>query len=156
MSANIVNQVAFLRTSREFPEDLKQLTVELNKSYKDIANVVNNRIIGIYPTNRPAINGESWYLAGAHKQQGLRQVYQFTTIGTFPHGLNNNSIERYTKPSGTATDGTNDYGVIYGSNVAIAGQLSFYITPTSIVILSGAGAPTPTQITIILEWISQV
>lgn len=153
---SVINQVAYLRTSREFPsDDLKQLSVELNKTYVDTASAVNNKTIGIFPVNKPAINGEAWFLSNAQKQQGLRQVYQFTAVGTYPHGLTSTSIGQFTKPSGTATDGTNSYGVIYGSNVAIAGQLSFYITPTNIVILSGAGAPVPINITIILEWITQ-
>ncbi len=154
MAANIVNQVAFLRTSREFPEEVRQLSLELSKTYIDTANAVNNRTISIFSANRPAQTGETWFFTNV-KQQGLRQIYEFTAVGSFPHGLNMNSIQRFTKPSGSATDGTDSYGVIYGSNVAIAGQLSFYISPTDIVILSGAGAPVPTQITIILEWLSQ-
>ena len=54
MSSNLINQVAYLRTSREFPEELHQLTVEINKTYVDIANAVNARVIGLFPTNRPA------------------------------------------------------------------------------------------------------
>jgi hypothetical protein len=32
MSNNIVNQMPYLRTSRNFPVDLQQLVVEVNKS----------------------------------------------------------------------------------------------------------------------------
>jgi len=38
---------------------------------------------------------------------------------------------------------------------AIAGQISFYVDPTNIVILAGVGAPTITSGLIILEWLSQ-
>ncbi len=148
--------MAYLRTSREFPEDLRQLTVELNKTYLDIANTVNCRTIGLFPTTRPAINGEEWYINNNQKQQGFRQIYPFTAIGNIPHTLNFNSISMFTKSSGSFTDGTNYYGAIYASNVAIAGQISFYITPTNIVVLSGAGAPTIQSGIIILEWISKV
>ncbi len=153
---NVVNQVAYLRSSREFPEDLRKLTLEVSKSYIDIANAVNSRTIGIFPTKFPAVNGEAWFINNNQKQQGFRQIYPFTATGNIPHTLKFNSISMFTKPSGSFTDGTNYYGAIYASNVAIAGQVSFYITPTDIVILSGAGAPVIVSGIIDLEWISKV
>ncbi len=156
MTTNVINSVAYLRTSREFPEELHQLTVEINKAYVDTANNVNARTIGLFPTNRPAINGESYFITNNQRQQGFRQIYPFTAAGNIAHGLNFNSISQFTKPSGTFTDGTNYYGAIYASNTAIAGQISFYITPTNIVVLSGAGAPGISSGLIILEWISKV
>jgi hypothetical protein len=164
MSSNIANQVSYLRTSRNFPEDPKQLVVEVNKSYVDIANSVNSRTMGLFPTGMAAINGEQWFMPSVNNQgmnqplkhQGLRQVYIFTATGNIPHGLNFKSISMFTKPSGSFTDGTNYYGAIYASNVAIAGQVTFYITPTNIVVLAGVGAPAITQGVITLEWISPV
>jgi len=158
MTANVVNQVAYLRTSREFPEEIHQLTVEVNKAYIDIANTVNNRTISIFPTNRPAITGESWFFNN-QRQQTLRQFYPFTSTANIAHGITFTNISQFTRLYGQYTDrppGTNWYGLIAGSNVAIAGQVSFYITPTDIVFLVGAGAPTVTQGTVILEWLSSV
>ena len=80
----------------------------------------------------------------------------FTAAGNIPHNLNLNTLNQFTRGFGSFTDGTNFYGVIYGSNVAIAGQVSFYITPTNIVVLSGAGAPAITNGLIVIEWISNV
>jgi hypothetical protein len=155
LSANIVNQVAYLRTSREFPPELKQLTVEVDKAYIDTANAINNRTISLFPTTRPAINGESWFITNNQRQQGFRQVYSFTSTANIPHGITLTSISRFVRCWGEFTDGTNWYGLIHGSNVAIAGQISFYITATNIVFLSGGGAPALTSGTIVLEWISQ-
>lgn len=155
MSTNVVNQVAYLRTSRNFPVEVEQLTVEVNKAYVDTANAVNNRIISIFPTNRPAINGESWFIRNNQRQQGFRQVYVFTTTANIPHGINFATVDRFTRNFGEFTDGTNWYGLINGSNVAIAGQISFYLTPTDIVFLSGGGAPALTRGNIVLEWLSQ-
>ncbi len=154
---NIVNQVAYLRTSREFPEEMHQLTVELSKTYIDVANAVNNRIISLFPTSRSAITGENWFLSQNQRQQSFRQVYTFTTTTSINHGLASffSSISYFTRMWGQFTDGTNWYGLIAGSNVAIAGQISFYVTPTQIVFLSGAGAPTLTKGIIVLEWLSQ-
>ena len=112
MSTNIINQVPYLRTTREFPEDLQQLTVQVNKSYVDIANAVNNRTIGLFPTNRPAITGESWFLSGNQRQQTLRQVYPFGAIaaGTeldIPTGIT--SFVSFTRIYGTVVTNVPDY-----------------------------------------------
>lgn len=155
MSTNVVNQVAYLRTTRNFPPELSELIVEIDKSYVDTASAVNNRTISIFPTTRPAINGESWFLTQNQRQQGLRQVYTFTTTANIAHGLDLSKIERFTRNFGEFTDGTNWYGIINGSNVAIAGQISFYIDSTNIVFLIGAGAPALTSGTIVLEWLSR-
>jgi len=155
MATNIINQMPYLRTSREFPEDLKQLTVEVNKSYVDTANAVNNRTISLFSTTRPAINGESWFLSSNQKQQGFRQVYTFTSTAPIPHRINVVTPSQFIRCFGSYTDGTNTYGLIFGSTVAIAGQISFYITSANIVFVSGGGAPVPTAGTIVLEWISQ-
>lgn len=168
MSSNVTNQVAYLRTSREFPDDLPGVVEEVEKAYIDIANVVNARTIGLFTVNRPAVTGESWYIFQNKRQQSLRQVYTQTVVGGVPaainHGLNLNLIDGFSRLFGTYTDATgNWYGLIAGSNVAIPGQISFYITPTGgspattgqIIFLVGAGAPVVTKLRVVLEWLSQ-
>jgi hypothetical protein len=155
MSANIINQVPYLRTSRNFPEEPQPLSVEINRSYVDIAEKINARSIGIFSMNQSAINGESWFITNQN-QQGLRQLYNFAATGNIPHNLNWTSVSFISPNSyGTFTDGTNWYGAVYASSVAIAGQVSFYVTPTNIVVLGGAGAPAITNGYINLEWVSQ-
>lgn len=157
MSTNIVNQVAYLRTSREFPKELSQLTVEVNKSYVDIANAINSRTIGLFPTGRPAITGESWFINSSRRQQTLRQVYTFTTTNPIPHGINFTTIDRFTRMYGQYTDGTNWYGMPATTNVAILGQFTFYVDPMNIVFPAlGAGAPAIQSGNIVLEWLSKV
>jgi len=153
---NVINQVPFLRTSREFPEEMHMLVVQINKSYLETASAVNNRIIGIFPDNVPAITGESWFVT-SQRQQTLRKVFTFTSTAAIAHTIQNfSSIVYFTRMWGQFTDGTNWYGLISGSNVAIAGQISFYVDPTNINFLIGPGAPTLTKGIIILEWMSQV
>lgn len=152
---NIANQVAFLRTSREFPEEIHQLSVEVNRSYLDIANAVNSRTIGLFSVNRAALTGESWFVSNNQKQQTIRSVYTFTSTSSITHGLTTSQYPYFTKMSGTFTDGTNWMGLISGSTVAIAGQISFYVSPTQIVFLVGAGAPALTKGVIVLEYLSQ-
>ncbi len=161
MSSNVKNQVAFLRTTREFPTDSDKLLQELNKAYVETANVVNTRIAGIFPTTFSAQNGENWFVKQNLRQQGFRKVFVFTSTSPINHGLKFNELDQFVRCWGTYTDGTNWYGLIFGSNVAIAGQISFYITPNTtpalndgqIIFLTGAGAPTLTRGSIVLEWI---
>lgn len=156
MSANVVNQVAYLRTSRDFPEQTGQLVVEINKAYVDTANAVNNRTISIFPTNRAAINGESWFLTGNRKQQGVRQVYTFTTTAAITHGVSVQDSAQFIRCFGSYTDGTKTYGLIFGNiGTPIAGQIVFYVTTTQIEFVVGVGAPVVTKGTIVLEWLSQ-
>jgi hypothetical protein len=149
-------QSPFLRQQRNFPHDNPQaLGVELDKSYIDIAIKVNARTIGLFAIGNQIVTGEAWYLTGSsQKQQTLRQIYRFTSTGNIAHGINFVTVAQVTKPSGSYTDGTNWYGAIYASSVAIAGQVTFYVTPTNIVVLAGAGAPSIVSGTIILEWLS--
>ena len=163
MSSNVINQVAFLRTSREFPEDLSSLALQVNKAYIDIANTVNNRTISIFPVNRPAVNGESWYIKGNQRQQGFRQVYTFTTTADINIGFKISSIFGFSRLFGTYRDSANNwYGLIPGTSVPIAGQISFYIavngastTSDTLKFLVGAGAPAIASGTIVLEWLSE-
>lgn len=156
MSANIANQMPYLRTSRSFQEDVKQISVELNKAYLDTANAVNARTIGLFATNKASINGEEWFIDSGKKRQGFRQAYVFTGTGSVPHGLNFSDIYSFTRCYGEFTDGTNWYGVISGSSVGIAGQISFYVDPTNIIILDGGGTPAIVNGILVLEWLSNV
>ena len=154
MTSNIVNTSPFLRTSRTYPEDSKELSVELSKSYIDTALSVNDRTIGLYPLNRPAITGEKWYLVGNRQQQTLRQSYTFTSTASFNHNIALIQFPNITRAFGSYTDGTNTYGLVFGTSVAVAGQIGFYVTPTQVVFTSGAGAPGLTSGLITLEWLS--
>lgn len=160
---NVVNQVAFLRTTREFPAELHQLTIEVDKSYVDTANAVNNRIIGIFPTNRPAITGESWYLNN-QRQQSLRQVYQFGAIAPgaeldIPVNISNFTI--FTKIYGTVITASGDYRPLpYAVPLALTAQIAILVGPIAgvnqIRIINGATAPAITSGIAILEWLSNV
>lgn len=160
---NVVNQVAFLRTSRQFPKEPRELTIEVDKAYVDTANAVNNRIISIFPTNRPARDGENWFFNN-QRQEGLRQVYPFTTTADIPLGFKLSSVYRPTRCWGQYKDNTyNSYGLIWGSNVAIAGQLSFYLVVDGLSTKSdlirfvvGGGSPALESGFVVIEWIANV
>jgi hypothetical protein len=156
MSTNVPNQVSFLKTARNFPNDLKQLTVEVNKAYIDIASSVNNTTKSLFSVNVPALNGENWFLNQNQRQQGFRQIYMFTAAGNINHGLKLGGMYGYTRIYGTFTDGTNWYPLPYVDVVDATNQVNIIVTPTEIQITAGGGTPPAiTQGTVVLEWISQ-
>jgi len=152
---NIINQMPFLRTSREFPTDLGLLCDQMQKAYVDTANCVNQRIIGLFPTLRPAITGQSFFLANNIRRQLLVQVYEFTTTASIPHNITDVEAGQFIRCEGSYTNGTNTFGLFFASSVAIAGQITFYVTSTQIVFLVGAGAPALTKGKIILQWLAE-
>jgi hypothetical protein len=146
MTMQPVQKVPYLRVQRTFPGDNAQaLSVEMSRTYVDIANKINNRTIGIFPTNSPAVNGEEWYMSGGNqKQQALRQVYEFTAATlTQPHGIIVNQIGGFVRIFGTWTDGTNWYPIP-------SATASVTVTPTTFVIAGIA----PVSGTLVLEWLS--
>jgi hypothetical protein len=156
MTSNVVNQVAYLKSSRNFPQDLQELAFQSNTSYVDIANAVNLRIIGIFPTNRPAITGESWYLTKNQRQQTLRQTYNITSTTAINHGIQVIDPDQFTRCFGSYTNGTSSFGLFWATSVAIAGQITFYLTSSQIVFLVGAGAPALIKGKVTLEWLSPI
>jgi len=148
-----INITPYLRTSRSFPKDAGLLQVEVDKAYIDIAQKVNDRSIGIYPTNRPAITGDTWYLQGGNRaQESQRQVYTFTTFTNFNHGINFNNIFAITKITGTFYDGTNWYPLPYSTTTA-ANCVGVSITPSQIAFSTGGGSPSIVRGVVIIEWL---
>ncbi len=148
----------YLPRQRNFPNESPQvLGIELDKAYIDIASRVNERTIGLFAQGNQIITGENWFLNGQpKKQQTLRQVYPVTSTNPIPHGINLSQINGFTRAYGQFTDGTNWYGLFFAGSVAIAGQLTFYLTDSQIVIVPGAGAPAVNSGLIVLEWLSTV
>lgn len=153
---NNTNQVPFLRTSRSFPEDPHQLTVEVNRAYVDIANSVNSRIIGVFSDNVSVQTGETWTIKGRN-YKSFRQIFPFTSAASIVHNINFRGVYFVSPRSyGVYTNGTNYFGVIFGSGNTITGQTSFFVTPTNIIIRMDVAAPAITSGFIDLEWLSNV
>lgn len=147
----------FLAVQRTFPEISQHLSVELSKAYVDIAQNVNKRTIGTF-SKSPVVTGNNWFLTGGNnRQQTLRQVYTFTAAGNIAHGVNTTQIVGFVQIYGTFTNGTNWYPLPYVDVVAANNQVNVIVTPTNIVITSGAGAPPAiTSGFCVLEWLSNV
>lgn len=154
MSSNILNRGALLRGQRLFPQESQPLSVELDRAYVDIASKVNDRTIGFYPTNVPALTGEKWTIGGL-TYLGFRRVYEFSAAGNVAHGLTTTSLFAFTRIYGIFTDGSIWYPLPYVNVVAANNQVSITVTSANIVITAGGGAPpTITRGYAVLEWIS--
>lgn len=161
MTTNLQNS-PYLQRQRNFPsKDIKELSGQLDITYIDIAQKINDRTVGLFAINFPVITGEAWYLQGQpRKQQTLRQVYIITGPGpviTIPHGIILTQISGFTKIYGTFTNGTNWYPLPYVDVLSATNQVNVIVDPTNIVITAGAGTPpTITSGWVILEWLSSI
>lgn len=155
---NNFQQAPYLRNQRQFPyDDMRELANQVDHAYIDIAQKVNSRIVGTFPTNYFVVTGEQWYLTGSSTaQQTLRQVYPFTAAGNIAHGLNFAQVSAFTRIYGTIFDGTNYYPLPYVDVTAANNQINVHVTPTNIVITAGAGSP-PTIVSglVVIEYLSQ-
>jgi len=161
MIQNLNSQSNFLRTSREFPNDLETLAFEVDKSYVDVANAVNNRVIGTFPTNRPIVTGESWFVLRNQRQQTFRQVYTFGAIAAgaelnIPTGIT--SFSQFTKIYGTVVTTGVDYRPLpYAApivNQSVALLVGVVAGIQQIRIVLGAAAQPVTSGVVVLEWLS--
>lgn len=160
MSSNNSITVPYLRTSRSFPEDLPQLTTEINRTYVDIALAVNSRTIGIFPTNRNAVTGESWFIK-SRTQQSIRQTY---TLGAIAPGTNIsipyviNGFDQFSRIFGTCKTSQPDSRPIPYASVGANSNIDVRIdTLNSLIIISnGSAAPDIISGLITIEWLSQV
>lgn len=153
---DVLSKGAFLRTSRNFPPDLHQLTVEVNRSYVDIASTVNNRVIGFFTVNRSTVTGENWFITQNKRQQGLRQVYRWDDTNlTIAHGINFLSLTNIIRIWGTFFDGTAWQTLPYVDVVSVTNQITVNVDDTNINIVKGAGTPpTCTNGLVIIEWLA--
>lgn len=148
---DVLTQASFLRTSRNFPREVNQLSIEVDRSYIDIARSVNVRTIGFFPLNRSIGTGENWFITQARRQQGLRQVYRFEDadfivgVATIAHGIQFLSLTNFIRIWGTFFDSSVAppawYNVPYVDVALITNQLNVKVIATDIVITKGTTFP---------------
>ena len=162
MTQNLNSRGNFLITSREFPTDPDRLTLEIDKSYVDIANAVNARTIGQFPTTRPIVTGESWFISNNLKQQTFRQVYRFGAISPGAEldiPTNITSFQEFTRIYGTVVTNTPDWRPLpYVDSNTLNVGMALLVGPVAgkqqIRIILGAGALPVTSGLVVLEWLS--
>lgn len=149
-------QSPYLAEQRNFPNDnIQSLTVQIDRSYIDIAQKINSRTIGLFALGKQIVTGNRWFLQGTQRNlQTLRQIYTFSAAGSYPHGIIFSQTPGFTSIYGTFTDGANWYPLPYVDASSAGNQVSLQVTPTNIVITRGATAPTITSGYVVLEWLS--
>ncbi len=163
MTSNNILTAPFLRTSRNFPNDANKLSDELDKAYIDTAIAVNNRTIGLYPSVRPIITGDSYFIFRDQRQQSLRKVYHFGAIapGTeldIPIGFDH--FDQFVKIYGTVVTNAPDYRPLpYVDPITPTTGMTILVGTIGgvlvIRIVLGATAPAVVRGLAILEWLSQ-
>lgn len=164
MSSNNSITAPYLLTSRNFPNDIDKLSDQLGKAYIDTANAVNARTIGIFPTRKPIVTGESWFIDNNNRQQTLRQVYSFGAIAagasiSIPTGITNiTSINIPTRLYGMVLTDFPDYRPIpFVAVNLVTSQIAIRlnINTNSIVIAVGATSANVVRGFVVLEWLSE-
>ncbi len=163
MSSNNSITAPYLRTTRNFPDDPQKLSDEMDKAYIDTAAAVNNRTIGLYPSRKPIVTGDSYYIFKDQKQQSLRQVYPFGAIAPgatldIPIGITH--FDQFVKIYGTVVTAVPDYRPIpYVDPVTLTNGIGIRVLTVAGVlvvrIVNGATAPAIVKGLAILEWISE-
>lgn len=157
--SSVSNPGNFLRTSRNFPSDSQALSVELSKSYVDIASQVNNKINGTFGLNSQVITSESWFLSGeSNRQFTLRNVFEFSDSNlTITHGINLAGVSYFTRIYGTFFDGTYWWPLPYVDVTSATNQINVSVSATQIIVTKGGGSPPAVSNgLIIIEWLSGV
>lgn len=157
MTSPVSNNVPYLRTSRNWPLEADQLSVELSKTYVDIANAVNLRSIAIFEASN-VVTGEQWFKPSGNanvqvKNQTLRKVFTVTDATlTQTHGLG--AITRITRIYGAAQNSTNYFPLPYVDVTAANNQIAITLSTTQLIVTKGAGAPPAiTTGYVVVEWI---
>jgi hypothetical protein len=150
MSSSVANKSSMVRSSRKFPEDPELLTTELTRSWTEIANAINDRVIGLISTS-PTITGKQ-YSYGSKKLGSLWQLFQFSDSSlTINHQINN--LNQVVAQSGWFTDGSVWYPLPYVDVLNVTNQVGVSTTSTQIIVAKGTTAPTISSGYVILEWL---
>lgn len=158
--SSAINRTPYLRTTRDF-KNKDELSETLDKAYIDIAQAVNNRTIGIFPVNLPAITGESWVISMNQKQQTLRQVYPFGVIATgvsITIAIAKLSTNQFSRIYGTCITNVPDHRPIpfAAQNATSNITVSVNLITGNITVQNGSTAPQISSGIIVLEWLSAV
>ena len=115
--SSFLQKSPFVRIQRNFPnDDIKPLSVEIDRANIEYATRINERIIGIFAEKSAVQTGSKWYVNLSNQpQEVIRYMYTFTSFANIPLGFNVGDIDRITQMYGNFTNGTNWMGLIPAS-----------------------------------------
>ena len=150
MSTPVSNKTPYVRTYRKFPEDPKNLVIELTRGWIETANAINNRVIGIVSTD-PTVTGKAYYFNG-QKFQSISQLFPISNSSlTINHGISN--FSQMVVQTGWFTDGTIWYPLPYVDVTNVTNQVKVSTTSSQILVVKGATAPSISSGFVLLEWL---
>lgn len=151
------SQGYFLDPNLIIPDDPVDQRYRVKDLYQQVADCVNMRGIELYyPLEIET--GQQWFVPGNPQRyySGWRLVVQIPDLSaggdTKTVNTSIDSILKYTKIYGMATDGTNWYQLSY-ADPAGTGNISISATTASVTVTSGATAPALTNVIAVLEYI---
>lgn len=160
-------QVPYLPTSRQFPEEAKELNGVLSKSYVEIAQAMNRRTIGAFNTFQ-VVTGDQYYSTtnnNVHNpiqfRQAYRKVFPFGAIAqgatlTIQHAITGivQTVHLYGNCiTDVSVDATGKYKPIPYVSLTLNRQIQLFMNDTIITIANGAGADNILSGTIIVEYL---
>lgn len=162
MTFNPINSLGpFISTSTFFPDDFDEFRAKFLELYRDLANAVNTREVGIYDLTE-FLTGENWFTSGNPqvKRKTFRQVYELpaTNAGAttlIAHGITGvNTTTTFTHIYGACvTDFPDNRPIPYASVTAVNQQIEIRIGATNIRVINGAAAPNITSGYVVLEYL---
>lgn len=155
---------AYLITSRVFPIESGKLEPILSKMYFEVAQAVNDRIIGVF-NKFQVVTGERWFNSTdstkqdfdvTNQPQTYRQVYQFGAIAAGANlSINHNitGISQFTRIYGTCITDVPDYRPIPYAGLAATDNITLAVNNTIFAVFNGATAPNIVSGIIVLEYL---
>jgi hypothetical protein len=162
MTFNPVNSLGpFIATSTFFPENFEEFRVKFLELYRDLANTVNTREVGIFDLQE-FLTGEQWFTVG--NPQVKRRTYRksFVLAATvagattvIPHGITGvNTTTTFTHIYGTCLTAVPDNRPIpYASVTNVNQQIEINVDATNINVINGTAAPNITSGIVVLEYL---
>lgn len=163
MTFNPINSIGpFISTSTFFPENFDEFRVKFLELYRDLANTVNTREVGIYDLQE-LLTGERWSIIGdpQKKRQTFRKIFYPGAVVagatlTFAHGITGFTTLTFTHIYGTVITNAatfNKRPIPYASATLVTNQIQIDADDTNVRIINGATAPNITSSIVVLEYL---
>lgn len=152
----------FIATSTYFPDDYNSFREKFLELYRDLANTVNTRDVGVFDLDE-FLTGQNWFTSGNPqiKRKTFRKCFVIGAIAaggtlTFAHGITQYSPLTFTHGWGEVITNAatfNKRPVPYASATLVTDQIQLDYDDTNVRIINGATAPAISSGLIVLEYL---